>query len=323
MNQFQTWYRTQPRAIRALLTINVVLYLLWIVIFSNISATASFVYEHLALNPDIPGILFEPWQLITYNFLHLSPGFGGLLHILFNMLWLVWIGREFEDLRGSHTLLAVYLIGGVGGALLTVLLHAIFPGAEMFAATVHGASASVLGVMTAVATAYPHKSIALLFIGTVRLVYVVIAFLVLDILFAQGTSISAHLGGALFGFLFAKAEAGGADLSSWTRIFFSSPRQRKQPKRASRSRATATADDDLGTLARLEQWLSQRNKDSGKEQPKRRPRIYPFQSSGSEDDDPVETSESEVDRILDKISEQGYDALTEEEKRILYEASRK
>lgn len=313
MNQFQTWYRMQPRALRALLTINVVLYVLWIVIFRHIDAAAVFVLNHLALNPGLPGILFEPWQLVTYNFLHLEAGFWGLLHILFNMLWLVWIGREYEELHGPHRLMALYLIGGVGGGVLSVLLAGLAPG--LFGGIIHGASASVLGVLTAVAILYPYKSIALLFIGTVRLIYVVIGFLVLDLLFLRGssTAVAAHLGGALFGFLFARAEGKGIDLSSWARVFF----------RERRRRAPARREADEGWLSRLEGWLASRGEPSDRapSSPRRSP-LTPLRSLGGS----VETEtapESEVDRILDKISEQGYDALTDEEKRILYEASKR
>lgn len=325
MNRFQSWYKMQPAALRALLTINVVVYLLWQIVFVHIGAVRQFVWMHLALNPSVPGILFEPWQLLTYNFLHLGTGLGGLLHVLFNMLWLVWVGREYEELHGAHKMLAVYVIGGLGGGLLTVLLHAIFPGVGVFGGPVHGASAAVLGLLTTVAIQYPFKSIALLFIGTVRLIWVVVGFLALDLLFLSGggTSVSAHLGGALFGFLFAKAEQGGIDLAGWARIFFRDrSRRRRAPRRTS-------VPDDAGFLQRMEAWLAQRNRasDAGDEPSSRPAKVHPLRRSRSSAAAPVETVDdelgSEVDRILDKISEHGYDALTDEEKRILYEASKR
>ena len=329
MNRFQAWYRAQPRALRALLTINVVLYVVWQLVLVHIDTVSAFVWNHLALNPGFPGILFEPWQLITYNFLHLSPGLGGFLHILFNMLWLVWMGRDYEELYGPHRLLSAYVLGGLGGGLLTVLLHAALPSAGLFSGTVHGASASVLGVLTTVAVLNPEKSIALIFIGTVRLIWVVVAFLVLDLLFIAGssTSISAHLGGAFAGFLLARAEGSGTDLSSWARVFFRD-RQSRSASRTSSPRA-AEVDPDAGFLARLERWLARRG--GGKKPPKRKPsskakitRLRPTRSYDAVGGEAEESGlESEVDRILDKISEEGYDALTEEEKRILYEASRR
>src|SRR5690606_998413 len=115
------------------LTINVVLYVLWqFVLLIQVESVYVFVRTHLTLHPALPGLLFEPWQLLTYSFLHLEAGFGGFLHILFNMLWLFWIGKEYEELHGPHRLLSAYVLGAVGGALLTVLLHNLFPAVRFF-----------------------------------------------------------------------------------------------------------------------------------------------------------------------------------------------
>ncbi len=320
MNRAQSWYRALPRALRALLTINVVFYVLWVLLLGRLDGTARFVEEHVALHPDWPGILFQPWQLVTYNFLHLGPGLGGFIHILINLLWLVWIGREHEEMHGSDQLVALYLVTGVGGGLLTVALHALFPTAAVFGGVVHGASASVLGVMTAVAVRYPYRKISLFLLGSIRLPYLVLAFLALDLLFrfGGGVAVGAHLGGALFGFLFAKIEARGVDLSSWARLFFG---DRRRPRRA------AGREERESLLGRLEAWLASRGKDKPRKAarsehkagkaPVAKIRTLQRAEAGPE------TLESEVDRILDKISEQGIEALTEEEKRVLEEASRR
>ncbi len=311
MNRFQSWYRIQPPALRALLTINVVAYALWQFLLIHIDATNAFVVRHLALHPDLPGLLFQPWQLVTYSFLHLSPGLGGFLHILFNMLWLFWIGKEYEELHGPHRLLAAYVYGALGGALLTVLLHELFPGAALFGGLVHGASAAVFGVMMTVAVLYPYKSIGLIFIGTVRLIYVVIGLLVLDLLFLAGsnTSISAHFGGVMAGFGLAVAERNGLNVSGWASIFFAS-RSRRRPARR--------GDDSF--VRRMEGWMSARG-EKREDGPARPANVRPMRSAAAEA--PARAPQDEVDRILDKISAQGYEALTDDEKRILYEASRK
>ncbi len=318
MNRFQAWYRVQPQALKALLTINVVIYVLWLLLFIHIDSTAGFVWNHLALNPRLPDILFEPWQLVTYSFLHLQPGFWGLIHIGFNMLWLYWIGKEYEEMHGPHRLLAAYVLGGIGGGILTVVLHALLPGVGAFGGVVHGASASVLGVITTVAILYPYKSVALIFLGTVRLIYLVIGYLALNLLFLSGgsMSVSAHLGGAAFGYLLAKAESRGIDLSSWARIFFSSS------GRSRRTRPPTPYRDGgrQGMLGKLGGWTASKER----EEAGGPARMHTLRSASQR----VEKEEngkdrSEVDRILDKISESGYNSLSEEEKRILYEASRK
>lgn len=290
--RFRLWYAAQPVAMRTLLAVNVVVYVLWQVVFIHIPATRDLVYQHLALNPSLPGILFEPWQLLTYSFLHLQTGLGGLLHILFNMLWMVWIGRDYEQMRGPGRFLGVYVLGSVGGALVTVLLHAAFPGMGAFGGVVHGASASVLAIMMAVAIEYPNKSIALMFIGVVRLLYVVWGFVALDILFLAGggTSVSAHLGGILSGYILARL---GPGATNWADAFFSGPPKRSKQK-------------NEGVLAALEARLAGKKRDATIHHMPERPTPTP-----------------DVDAILDKISESGYDSLTAEEKRILYEASGK
>ncbi len=303
-SRFRIWYKAQPRALRLLLTINVVTYLLWQIVLVHIDVTRSIVTDYLALHSAWPGILFMPWQLVTYNFLHLDQGLGGFIHILFNMLWLVWIGRDYEYTHGAHRLMAIYLLAGVGGGLLTVLVDVVSPATYL----VHGASASVLGVVTAVAVLYPRRVINLLFIGNIRLVYLVVAFLVIDLLLLAGsnTAVAAHFGGAITGFVYARAEMRGVDLASWAKILVG--------ERHMRSR-TGTGEPS-SVLGQLEAWLAGRNK----KEPARITRLHPRQELGSE---PIESPEAEVDRILDKISEEGYESLTEEEKRVLYEASRK
>lgn len=300
MNEFTSWYYRQPKVLRTLLTINVVLYVLW-QFLRLADPVQAFVWNHLALNSALPGLLLEPWQLVTYNFLHLSTGLGGLLHILFNMLWLYWIGAEYEELHGAERMLALYIIGGVAGGLLTVILYNLFPGVGLFGARVHGASASVVGLLMAVAILYPYKKIRLFILGTWKLLYLVIGFLILDFLLALTgslSSVSAHWGGALGGFLFARAERTGVDVTSWTQ-FVLGGRKRKKKKE--------------GWIDRIERWLG------GGEAPQASSSQPPSGSTNAKGSRRV--AEDEIDRILDKISEQGYDALSDEEKRILHEAS--
>lgn len=297
-DRFRRWYRMQPEALRSLLTINVAIYVVWSLLLRHVPFTQEFVLTHLTLRPELPDLLFEPWQLLTYNFLHLGGGLGGFLHILFNMLWLYWIGRDYEQMHGSHKLLACYVLAGIGGGILTLLVYTLVPQA----AFVYGASASVIGVLAAVATHYPNRGIGLLFIGVVPLKYLVIGFLALDLLLGVGSdvAVSAHFGGAAGGFLFARAEQLGIDLWSWAYLFVRGSRSGRSWWR------------ELGG------WFSSsstsKSRGSGRRTRSRRTRDTVSDSG---------VDEREVDRILDKISEKGYDALTEEERRILNEASQR
>jgi len=312
--RFRIWYAAQPRALRALLAINVVLYLAWNIPLRYIAPVNSFFYAYLALHPQLPDLLFRPWQLVTYNFLHLGPGLGGLLHVAFNMLWLVWVGRDFEETHGSERHLAVYLLAGAGGGLFSLLLNGMFPSSGIFAGPIVGASASVLGVVSCVAFLYPHKRIGLLFIGPVRLIHLVAALLILDLLFMAGssTAVGAHFGGVLTGFLLSRALSGGVDIFSWSGLFLG----RRGDGRTGRSPASGGS-----FLTRLDSWLAGRRGSARESRPTAR--VHPLHRDPSGRPPERSPDAPDVDRILDKISEEGYDALTEDEKRILYEASQK
>lgn len=293
--RIRRWFQMKPPALRRLLIANIAVYLAWVLVLGHIPVTRSFFVDHLALNPELPGVLFEPWQVVTYAFLHLGFGLSGLIHILFNMLWFIWLGQEFEEMYGERRMMWLYGAGAVGGGVATVLLHAAFPLVPAFGGYVHGASGAVLGVIAAVATLHPHKQIGLLFLGVWPLRMVLLAFLALDLLFgmAGGVSVSAHLGGALAGFLFARVQQRGTGMRIVTPL--------------------GAGGSDQGILRRLDDWLGGRGrKETGA---RKRQRI--------EDANVVaEIDQSQVDRILDKINEQGYESLSDEEKRMLYEASR-
>ncbi len=289
MVRFRIWFAALPRVMRLLLVANVAAYAAWVVLLSHIPPVEQFVWDHLAFHSPWGQFLREPWQLVTYNFLHLGVrgaalGASSLLHVGFNMLWLYWIGRDFEETHGSERLLAVYLIAGVCGALLSALGYGLMG----TTAVIHGASASVLGVVTMVAVMYPWRRIGLLFFGPVRLLHLVLIFLALDVLLGFGgdTAVLAHLGGAATGFALVRIESRGMDLYSWTGVLLRGP-----------ARGTPSSEG-RGILGRLERRLAGRGRAPERERPS-------------------------VDGILDKISEQGMDSLTEEELAILDQAGRR
>ena len=309
VQRFRLWYYTQPLALRAILTINVVLYVLWQFVFRHIDITAEFVNNFLALWPALPGIVFHPWQLLTYSFLHTMTGLDGFLHILFNMLWLVWVGREFEYSDGSNRFLAVVILAAIGGALMSIFAGVIFQGNI----SIVGASASVLGIMAAVSIYYPQRSIGLMFLGNIRLQYLVIGFLILDLLFMgdSNTAIAAHLGGALTGFLFAKGEQAGLDLHTWAGIFFPSRQKKAKPFKAEGS-----------PVQRFESWLEHRKRQKNGTSAT----IHTLPIRKRDDDrvaEPKPQNEQDLDLLLDKINEHGIDSLTSEERLFLDNESRK
>ena len=122
-------------------------------------------------------LLHRPWTLLTYMFAHYD-----MLHVLFNMLWLYWLGKLFLEYFNSKQLVALYVLGGFGGALVYVLGYAVLP---VFAGKVDlliGASGAVLALVTAMAVFAPDYRIGLLFLGQVSLKWLAIGVVVLMVL---------------------------------------------------------------------------------------------------------------------------------------------
>lgn len=161
------------------------------------------------------------YTIITYQFFH-----DGLWHILFNMLWLFWLGNIFIDFLKPRQFHFVYLAGGVAGALFYLFAYNVFPVfAEVLPnATVIGSSAAVMAVIVATATLLPDYSMRLLLLGDVKLKYLALAYVVLDLIGIASKDAGgsfAHIGGAVLGFTYIKLLKGGAD---WSNIFKRKPK---------------------------------------------------------------------------------------------------
>lgn len=232
----------------------------------------------------------QPWSLFTYMFMH-----ADVFHILFNMLWLYWFGRLFLNFFSSKHLRGLYLLGGICGGLLYFLSYNVFPyfADKVYYSYLLGASASVLAIVVAAGVREPNYPVQFMFVGTVRLKYVALFMVVLDLLFMTSSNAGghiAHLGGALSGWWFAAGLSKGYDVTKWINSVldcisgFRMPRREKKP--------------------RMKVHYGDKQKD------------YDFNARRKE-------REAEVDRILDKLRKSGYGSLTEEEKKRLFDASKK
>lgn len=228
----------------------------------------------------------EPWTLVTYQFLHF-----GFFHILFNLLWLFWMGRIFTEYLGTKKLLSTYILGGIAGALLFIAAYNVFPlfRGEVISAQALGASASVLAIAIAIAAYIPDYTVHLILIGPVRLKYIALVTILLDLISISGSNAGghiAHLGGALYGYVFAMNLKKGKNIAAW--------------------------------FDRLADRI--RNLLSGKKMKvvkKARP------LSDEEYMHNKKVSQERIDIILDKISRSGYGSLTSEERDILFNYSNK
>lgn len=197
----------QKNVLSRLMLINIVIWLicLFISVFTwlfNIS-DISFVTKLFAVPSDISALAEKPWSVFTYMFL--QERFG---HLFFNMLMLYYGGKIFLQYFSEKQLLLTYIFGGLFGALFFILAFNAFPVFEDMKghAFALGSSASVLSILIAAATYRPDYTLNLFLLGQVRMKWVAIVFVVIDFLsITKGNSGGhiAHLGGALWGFLYA------------------------------------------------------------------------------------------------------------------------
>ncbi len=239
----------------------------------------------ISSNPEI--IIARPWTIITYMFTHL-----GFFHILFNMIVFYVGGRLFCQYIGYKRLLGTYIIGGLVGGLFFILSYNFFPAFREYAdlSVAIGASASVMAVFIAVATYMPNFQLPLILLGRVRLKYIALFFIIIDLIsIDKGNSGGhiAHLGGALWGFLYVLMLKGGHDFG----IFFN-------------------------TLL---------NKIQSSFKPKPKMRVHYGKEKPLSDEEynkkKIE-NQKKIDNILDKISKHGYDSLTKEEKELLFKVGK-
>jgi membrane associated rhomboid family serine protease len=178
--------------------------------------------DYLLLPAYLPKLLTRFWTPFTYMFMH-----AGIWHILINMLWLYWFGQIFEEYLGKKRTLGLYLMGGFAGAFFYVLIYNISPffthaNAALYSSLV-GASASVMAITVATATLLPNYTISLMFIGPLKLKWLVLFVVILDFLETTGPNAGgeiAHLGGALIGFIYIKQLQSGHDwIDSINKLF--------------------------------------------------------------------------------------------------------
>jgi membrane associated rhomboid family serine protease len=175
---------------------------------------AEYSYEYLALPSYLPKLLTRFWTPLTYMFMH-----AGFFHILFNMLWLYWLGQIFEEFLGNKRTLGLYLLGGLSGAFLYVASYNIFPlftqSGALLTSSAIGASAAVMAVIAGAATIAPNYTIMLFGILPAKLKWIAIFYVATGFLGIAGPNAGgeiAHIGGALFGFIYVNQLQKGRDM---------------------------------------------------------------------------------------------------------------
>ncbi len=245
------------------------------------------VMRHLMVPADTNNLLWNPWSVFTYMFLH-----EGFLHLLMNMLWLFWFGRIFITFLDQKKLLSVYILGGLTGASFYIFAYNLFPyfQPQLPVAYALGASASVMAIVFGVTFYAPNHELYLMFIGRVKIKYIALFFIFTDLMYIdKGVNIGghiAHFGGAFYGWLFASQMQKSKDITKgfnaimdWVFSIFVS----KRKMNVSFKKANKMTDREYNQA---------KNKNS-----------------------------DEVNRILEKVAKSGYESLTKEEKTTLFKSS--
>ncbi len=242
--------------------------------------------EWLQVPSYLPHLISTPWTLVTYMFTH-----ENLFHILFNLLALYWFGQIFLRFFTQKQLLSTYLWGGLAGGILFVLAFNAIPlFVEMkYLSVMIGASASIMAITFAAATYAPNHTIYLLFFGEVRLKYIALIYLIIDLISIAGTNAGghiAHLGGALAGYLIAL-----------------------------KLKQNSTTNLGLGWVEGIfNVFSSERNKMKV---------VHKRNMSDMEYNATKVKRESNINDILDKINKTGYESLTKEEREELFKLGNK
>lgn len=245
------------------------------------------VLQWLGVPAYLPDFLAKPWTIITYMFVQ-----EDFWHLFFNMIWLFWFGKIFMEFMPGRKIYLVYCIGGISGALTFMLAYNIFPvfATSLPLATTIGASASVLAITIATAVLVPDYSINLMLIGPLKIKYIAIFTVILDVLMIRSGNAGghfAHIGGAISGALYILAVRNNlSDLLGFSKLKFLkiNPFSRKRVKKVYSTQKPLN-DEEYNKIKAIKQ--------------------------------------AKTDKILDKISKSGYSSLSAEEKDFLFNTSKK
>ncbi|WP_333695943.1 rhomboid family intramembrane serine protease [Flavobacterium sp.] len=239
----------------------------------------------ISLSSNSADLLWKPWSLLTYAFFH-----AGFFHILFNLIVFHFSSRLFLTFFTQKQLLSMYLTGALFSGFIYLISYLIFPALVNQNAQLVGASGAVMAVLFAVTTYAPHMQIRLLLIGTVKLWHIALFYLVVDLISLSFDNVGghiAHLGGALFGYLYSSQLKNGIDITKPFSTFMD------------------------GVIHLFKGRKSKPFKKVHKNQVTVKPK-------------PVvkDKTQQQIDEILDKISKSGYDSLTQDEKEFLFKVGK-
>ena len=240
-------------------------------------------YVSLSSNP--ADLLWKPWSLLSYAFFH-----SGIMHIIFNMIVMNFSGRLFMMYFTSKQLLGLYILSAIFAGICYILVFYVLS----INAPIVGASAAIMAILVATTTYHPLMDLRLLIIGNVKLWHITAVIIIVDLMQLRSENMGGHISrlcGAFFGFIFIKLLQNGTDLSTVvTRVidFF----------------ANLFKKNTSTPFKKVHINYS-------------KPLVKSVSKIVTKD-----KSQQQIDEILDKISQSGYDSLTKEEKEFLFKVGK-
>jgi membrane associated rhomboid family serine protease len=287
-------FRFFPKGMKFLLISTIGVFLLQLFLQLGLRVGDTYLYDIFfrlfALFPIGQG--FFVWQLVTYMFLH-----GGFLHIFFNLLALWFFGVELENVWGTKRFLSYYFLCGIGAGLSNLFLTPLFT----IPAPTIGASGAIYGILLAFGMLFPEAPVFIYFLFPIKAKYFVAIFIGIELIYGvsgteNGVAHFAHLGGALVGFIYLLIYR--RSIPAFDRLADSLKRTAEGIREKMRTRNTY--DNKKIISDAYFQDVKKKNTPDEKK-----------------------LDQEKLDEILDKISASGYDSLTEDEKKALFNASKK
>ncbi|MEM0542091.1 rhomboid family intramembrane serine protease [Flavobacterium sp. j3] len=264
---------------------NVGVFLLSIPLFYQFKEGFFYYPDWLAVSSAPFDIVTKPWTLLTYAFFH-----QGFFHLFFNMMVLNFTSRLFLTYFTEKQYLGLYFLSAIFAGFVFVLSYYLLNSSSSMV----GASGAIMAILVATTTYQPLMEVRLLLIGNVKLWHITAVLLILDLLQIQMSNTGghiAHISGAFFGYIYIKLLENGTDLS---RIIFS-------------------VTEFCGSLFSKKKTRTFKSVHVNPKKPevKRETKIVY-----------KDKTQQQIDEILDKISQSGYDSLTAEEKQFLFKAGK-
>lgn len=272
-----------------LIIINVVLFIVFRIIGLAPSSAGAALEKVFLLPFEFTEFLSQPWSLVTYSFLHSS-----IWHVGMNMFILYWVGAFVLNLFNARRFLTIYFLGAMAGGLLFLLLNDVLP-MTIQPLPLGGASGAVMAVMVFIAAYAPSTEVRIIR-WNIKLWQIAVFFVAFDLFrLATGQNAGgmlAHLGGALFGYVYATQLRKGNDIGRWFEKIMDGianlfkTRKSKPFKKVHRNKTTHS------------------------------------HSARSNQKETKSEHQRKVDAILDKIGKSGYESLSKAEKDYLFKAGK-